>query len=125
MTTEALNGPERPGELRAALLGNVETMIAFRVGVHNAEFLEDHFETVGGQALAEQPNYHAYVRLLVEGRLTPPFSSGRSWSRRRVASGPASGSLWGCTNMSAQGSRWKGRSPKGCHHGEVELCLTS
>jgi len=105
MTTEALNGPERPGELQVALLGNVGTLIAFRVGVHDAELLEDHFETVGRQALAEQPNYHAYVRLLVEGRLTPPFSSGRSWSRRRVASGPASGSSWGCTNMPVPGSR--------------------
>ena len=57
-----------------ALLGNVGTLIAFRVGVHDAELLEDHFETLGRQALAEQPNYHAYARLLVEGRLTPPFS---------------------------------------------------
>ena len=63
-----------PGWIVQALLGNVGTVIVFRVGIQDAELLEPHFGPVSQQALADQPNHHAYVRLLVSGELTPPFS---------------------------------------------------
>lgn len=63
-----------PDEMIKALLGNVGTLVAFRVGVHDASMLEPYFAPVTGQGLCEQDNHHAYVRLLVGGKLTRPFS---------------------------------------------------
>ena len=58
-----------------ALLGNVGTLAAFRVGLQDADVLKGYFEpAISSHALTGQPNYHAYLRLLVDGRLTPPFS---------------------------------------------------
>lgn len=64
-----------PRSIINAILGNVGTMAAFRVGLQDAEVLQGYYEpTISSYALAGQPNYHAYVRLLVNGQLTPPFS---------------------------------------------------
>jgi hypothetical protein len=61
-----------------AVLGNVGTMISFRVGSEDAALLAPAFSKFPGQLKPEDltnlPNYTAYVRLLVEGTPSAPFS---------------------------------------------------
>jgi hypothetical protein len=58
-----------------ALFGNVGTLVSFQVGADDAEALALQF---GGDLLAEDllrlPRYQAYVRLLIEGSPSRPFS---------------------------------------------------
>ncbi len=61
--------------IRDAVFGNVGSVISFRVGAQDAEFLVKQFEpTFGAQDLINIDNFHAYVRLLVRGQTTPPFN---------------------------------------------------
>lgn len=59
----------------AAVFGNVGTLIAFQVGAHDAEILA---EQLGGDVttrdLLTVPRYQAYVRLLIDGHPSRPFS---------------------------------------------------
>lgn len=62
-------------EVRDAILGNVGTMISFRVGLSDAELLEREFGTpITAQDLVSLPNYHIYVRTMVDGVVTRGFS---------------------------------------------------
>lgn len=63
-------------EVRDAILGNVGTMIAFRVGPVDARLLERQFgPEVNDLDLANLPNHNIYIRLMVQGRITPTFSA--------------------------------------------------
>jgi len=63
-------------KVRDAVFGNVGTMISFRVGATDAEFLELEFtpEFLQGD-LVNLPNHHIYLKLMVEGVTSRPFSS--------------------------------------------------
>jgi hypothetical protein len=62
-------------EVRKAVFGNIGSMAAFRVGEEDAEFLSKYFEPVFSQEnLMNTANYHAYLKLLVGGHTTRPFS---------------------------------------------------
>lgn len=62
--------------VRDAVFGNVGTMIIFRVGATDAEFLEKEFQPeFVAEDFVNLPNYHAYLKLLVDGMSTRPFSS--------------------------------------------------
>jgi hypothetical protein len=62
--------------VRDAILGNVGTIIAFRVGVADAEVLAREFAPVfSAEDLVSLPRFHTYVRLLVDGVVTQPFSA--------------------------------------------------
>jgi len=65
-----------PESVRDAILGNVGSVIVFRVGSEDAELLERELAPVytAGE-LRELPNHHIAVRLLVRGEATPPFSA--------------------------------------------------
>jgi len=64
-----------PDEIKDAIFGNVGTMCVFRVGVEDAEFLEPQFQPAfTKQDLSNLPVGNAYIRLLVNGQPTPPFS---------------------------------------------------
>ncbi len=64
-------------KVRDAVFGNVGTMISFRVGATDAEFLEKEFEPeFMGQDLINLPNYHIYLKLMVDGVTSRPFSAG-------------------------------------------------
>lgn len=66
--------------VKEAVFGNVGTMAVFRVGIEDAEFLETHFEpTFTKNDLANNPVGHCYMRLLVEGKPTRPFSMATDW----------------------------------------------
>jgi hypothetical protein len=61
-----------------AVIGNCGTLLSFRVGMEDAELLAPAFSKHPGQLtpadLCNLPNYTAYVRLLIEGHPSNPFS---------------------------------------------------
>jgi hypothetical protein len=62
--------------VRDAILGNVGTIVAFRVGPEDAEILAQEFQPVFGAGdLMALPRYHIYLRLLVSGEISRPFSA--------------------------------------------------
>ncbi len=62
--------------VRDAVFGNVGTMVTFRVGAADAGFLEKEFEPEFGiQDMVNLPNYHIYLKLLVGGVRSRPFSA--------------------------------------------------
>ncbi|MBI1956867.1 MAG: type IV secretion system DNA-binding domain-containing protein [Candidatus Niyogibacteria bacterium] len=63
-------------KVRDAVFGNVGTMIVFRVGAADAEFLEKEFEPEFLPAdLVGLPNYNIYLKLMVNGVTSRPFSA--------------------------------------------------
>jgi hypothetical protein len=63
-------------KLRAAILGNAGTLISFRVGVQDAELLAREFYPVFGESdLVNLPNHHIYLKLLIDGAPSEPFSA--------------------------------------------------
>lgn len=58
-----------------AILGNVGTQIIFRVGARDAGFLQKELGAFEPTDLTNLPNYRTFVRLLVDGRKTKPFSA--------------------------------------------------
>ncbi len=62
--------------IREAIFGNVGTIIVFRVGAEDALFLEKEFyPEVTAQDLINLPKYNIFIKLMVEGITTPPFSA--------------------------------------------------
>src|SRR5438093_1123437 len=62
--------------LRGAILGNVGTTIAFRVGLSDAEVLEkEFFPEFATSDFVNLPNYHIYLRLMIDGVVSKPFSA--------------------------------------------------
>jgi hypothetical protein len=62
-------------ELRCTLLGNVGTLAVFRVGGRDAEVLGAEFTSECRAAdLMYLPAYHMYLKLLVDGTTSPPFT---------------------------------------------------
>lgn len=63
-------------KVRDAVFGNVGTFICFRVGAPDAEFLETQFTPEFMQSdLISLPNHHIYLRLMVDGITSRPFSA--------------------------------------------------
>lgn len=63
-------------KVRDAVFGNVGTMIIFRVGAADAEFLENEFvPEFEIQDLVNLPNYSIYIKLMVNGITSRPFSA--------------------------------------------------
>lgn len=62
-------------EISKAVFGNVGSMVAFRVGPEDAEFVEKNFAPVfTKQDLVNVDNYHGFARILVNNVLTKPFN---------------------------------------------------
>jgi energy-coupling factor transporter ATP-binding protein EcfA2 len=62
--------------VRDAIFGNVGTIISFRVGAADAEFLEKEFEPIyTANDLVNLSKYHIYIRLMIDGIASSPFSS--------------------------------------------------
>ncbi|MEK7555628.1 MAG: type IV secretion system DNA-binding domain-containing protein [Patescibacteria group bacterium] len=63
-------------KVRDAIFGNVGTMLSFRVGATDAEFLEKEFEPEFNiQDIVNLPNYNIYLKLMVDGVTSRPFSA--------------------------------------------------
>jgi len=63
-------------EIRAAIFGNVGTIISFRVGAEDAKYLAKEFSPVFDESdLINLPNYHVYLKLMIDGVTSKPFSA--------------------------------------------------
>lgn len=63
-------------QVRDAILGNIGTVIAFRIGLPDAELLEsEFFPDFNATDLINLPNYHIYLKLMIDGRISTPFSA--------------------------------------------------
>lgn len=61
--------------IKKAVFGNVGSMISFRIGTDDGEFVERQFTpTFSANDLINLDNYNCYVRLLINGLTTDPFS---------------------------------------------------
>ena len=62
--------------LRDAVLGNVGTIIAFRMGIMDADLIAKEFYPEFSAAdLVSLPNYHIYLKLMIDGAASNPFSA--------------------------------------------------
>lgn len=62
--------------VRDAVFGNVGTIISFRVGADDAEYLEKEFAPqFTAQDIVNIPKYHIYLKLMVDGVAGNPFSA--------------------------------------------------
>lgn len=62
--------------IRDAILGNVGTIMLFRIGAADAEELAPEFApTFGMTDLMSLPNYSIYLRMMIDGKISPPFSA--------------------------------------------------
>jgi len=62
-------------EIKNAVFGNIGTLIAFRVGVTDASYLQHEFQpTFGEDDLLNIERFHAYVKTIVRNEPVPPFS---------------------------------------------------
>jgi hypothetical protein len=62
-------------EVKNAVFGNVGTIISYRVGVTDANYLQHEFTpTFGEDDLLNVEKYHAYIKTIVGNEPVPPFS---------------------------------------------------
>jgi hypothetical protein len=67
---------QMPEEVRDAVFGNAGTIVSFRVGGNDADFLVKEFEPVfDGNDLVNLDKYNIYVKLLIDGISSPAFSA--------------------------------------------------
>ena len=63
-------------KVRSAIFGNVGTIISFRAGVEDAPFLAREFRPVFDAGdLIGLPNYSIYLKLMIDGTTSKPFSA--------------------------------------------------
>src|SRR3984957_20270500 len=63
-------------DVRHAVLGNAGTTVSFRVGVEDAPYLAREFTGVFDETdLVQLPNYHVYLKLMIDGAPSMPFSA--------------------------------------------------
>lgn len=64
-----------PEQIRDAVFGNVGTIITFRVGIDDAQYLKKEFSPPFDEAdLINLPNHHIYIKLMINGITSSPFS---------------------------------------------------
>jgi len=62
-------------EVKNAVFGNVGSLISFRVGVTDANYLAHEFTPIFGEDdLLNIERYHAYIKTIVDNEPVPPFS---------------------------------------------------
>jgi type IV secretory pathway TraG/TraD family ATPase VirD4 len=63
-------------DVRHAVIGNTGTIISFRVGAEDAPYLAREFNQVFEEVdLLQLPNHHIYLKLMIDGMPSLPFSS--------------------------------------------------
>lgn len=62
-------------KVRSAIFGNVGTMIAFRVGASDADYLaKEFYPTFSIEDFIKLPRFNMYVKLMIDGATSQPFS---------------------------------------------------
>lgn len=68
--------PDGNTKVRDAVFGNVGTMVVFRVGAADAEFLETEFEpSFTPTDIVNLPKYHIILKLMINGIASDPFTA--------------------------------------------------
>jgi len=90
---EEMTPTGRSSDVRDAIFGNVGTIVVFRVGAEDAEYLEKEFvpEFVAGD-LVNLPKYNIYLKLMIDGiagsafsaETLPPFAKPKESSREKI-----------------------------------------
>jgi len=63
-------------KIRPAIFGNVGTLISFRVGAEDAKYLAREFSPIFDETdLINLPNHHIYLKLMIDGQTSQPFSA--------------------------------------------------
>lgn len=63
-------------DIRTAILGNVGTLICFRLGAADADIMEQEFYPIfSKEDLASLPQFHIYIKLLIDGCVSEGFSA--------------------------------------------------
>ena len=63
-------------DIRQAVLGNIGTVISFRIGTEDAKHMaEEMFPEFDVQDYINLPNYKIYLKLMIDGRPSRPFSA--------------------------------------------------
>jgi hypothetical protein len=63
-------------DIRHAVLGNAATLISFRLGAQDAKFIAKEFDPAfTGSDVQTLPNHHIYLKLLIDGEPSKPFSA--------------------------------------------------
>ncbi len=63
-------------EIRDAVFGNVGSLLCFRVGAHDASFIANEFAPkFSAEDLIRLPRFHLYLRLMIDGQTSEPFSA--------------------------------------------------
>ena len=66
----------KSSKVRDAIFGNVGTIISFRIGAEDSEFLELEFEPeFMANDLVNLPLYKIYIKLMIDGVASKPFSA--------------------------------------------------
>ncbi len=66
--------PQLKEEIRDAVIGNVGTMISYRIGTSDAEFFEKHFQPEFSKFdLTNLDNFQYITRMMIDGKVTSPF----------------------------------------------------
>ena len=62
--------------IKDAILGNVGTIIIFRIGANDAEVLVPEFQPeISLSDFTNLPNFHIYLKLMIDGKVSRPFSA--------------------------------------------------
>ncbi|TVR22425.1 MAG: hypothetical protein EA396_06020, partial [Anaerolineaceae bacterium] len=60
--------------IREAVFGNIGTLLSFRVGIRDAQFLgQEYYPVYGENDLINLPNYYMLAKMLVDGDAAAPF----------------------------------------------------
>ena len=63
-------------KIRHAILGNIGTLISFRIGTNDASYLSrEMYPEFNIEDFIHLPNYHIYLKLMVNGKPSRPFSA--------------------------------------------------
>jgi len=73
---EEMGASGKNSRVKDAVFGNVGTMIVFRVGAEDAEFLEPEFAPdILIEDFVNLGKYHVYLKLMIDGITSAPFSA--------------------------------------------------
>jgi hypothetical protein len=57
-------------------LGNVGTIIVFRIGAVDADIISQEFAPLFKQTdFTNLPNFHIYLKMMIDGKISSPFSA--------------------------------------------------
>jgi hypothetical protein len=63
-------------DIREAVLGNVGTLISFRLGAKDARYMaREFYQKFCQEDIINLPNYNIYLKLMIDGTPSKPFSA--------------------------------------------------